>query len=559
MIWLLVSFCLLQAPSVQASPQIPARDAPPAPPVRTATIRGRVTDRETGVAVPRVVVSLVGQEFIENPVSATTGDDGRYVLTGVPAGSHTLMVTMPPHRTMYLAQVHGDPEPLDPMRMSRPRAGRITIGDGETREGVDVQLSRALGISGRVVNDLGEPMSDVRVRLEQVGGTEFAAAPRQTDDRGTFRLFGLRPGSYRVCADPEHASLAAGKTHDAPQTTCYPADDEPGGLTLSTSDPPDIEIRVRRGRTFTISGTVVDASGAPVNDVNVSVLKLGSFAGGFGHSTVARSGGRFSADGLVPGEYMVRGSVGQEHDPLETRERQVGVLTVRVDSSDVEGLALPLARGGRVTGKVLVDDGSLPERTRLAITAVYDDVFSQGFTGPEPAVAVSDGATFELRGLFGPVRFACSGLPSGWVVKAVRYQDRDITYRPTEFPADATHAVDVVISSRGARVSGAVLDESGNPAPEGSAVVLIPTEFTGDWSPAIPMAQVTGEGTFETPGLRAGDYIVVAVEPAQLVSMFLARSANLKARLSKVAQRIELSEGERRTIDLRVVKIPEDR
>ena len=388
--------------------------------------------------------------------------------------------------------------------------------------------------------------------------TEVPTSVRQTDDRGAFRLFGLRPGSYRVCANPTRAGADAGPDGTASQPSCYPADDEPGGLALSTSDTPDIEIRIRRGRSFTISGTVVDASGAPASDVSVSVLKRAGFESY--ESASVRGGGRFRASGLAPGDYVVQGSIGREYDPLDTREHQVGVLHVRVDSGDVDGLVLALARGARVTGKVLVDDRPLPERTRIAVTALYDDPVASGLNGPEPAAAVSDASTFELANIFGPVRFACGGLPPGWVVKAVRYQDRDITNRLTEFPAGSTQSIEVIISSRGAGLMGSVSDRSGAPASEGTAVVLvIPVDYTGEWVTGMPNAPVTRDGTFKTSALRAGEYLVAAVDSGQMVSMIVTGEQNLKTRLSKVAQRVELSEGERRSLDLRVVTIPEER
>lgn len=147
MLWLLVCACLLQS----LPPQVPSRDAP-APRTGSATIRGRVTDAETGQPVVRVVVQVSSEALIGNPIAATTGDDGRYVLTSVPAGRLAVIAQMAPYRTQYLPQAYGQSTPIDPVRGAVSRDAYLTIADGETREGIDIRLTRSLGISGRVVN-----------------------------------------------------------------------------------------------------------------------------------------------------------------------------------------------------------------------------------------------------------------------------------------------------------------------------------------------------------------------------------------------------------------------
>ena len=55
-------------------------------------------------------------------------------------------------------------------------------------------------ISGRVVNDKGEPVADADVRFVQVGYNVETPSAADTNENGEFIIDGLRPGSYRVYA-----------------------------------------------------------------------------------------------------------------------------------------------------------------------------------------------------------------------------------------------------------------------------------------------------------------------------------------------------------------------
>ena len=63
-------------------------------PVPTGTIEGRVTDVVTGQPLNDAEVSVVGTEL-----SALTNTAGRYSLSGIPAGEHTVKVAVIGHRT----------------------------------------------------------------------------------------------------------------------------------------------------------------------------------------------------------------------------------------------------------------------------------------------------------------------------------------------------------------------------------------------------------------------------------------------------------------------------
>ena len=57
--------------------------------VETGTVFGVITDRETGLPITHANVVIEGTRL-----DALAGDDGSYVITGVPAGEYTLRAMM---------------------------------------------------------------------------------------------------------------------------------------------------------------------------------------------------------------------------------------------------------------------------------------------------------------------------------------------------------------------------------------------------------------------------------------------------------------------------------
>lgn len=110
-------------------------------------IVGRITDAETGEAIPGVTVSdgQSGTFFRRGKpwISASTGEDGRYRLEGLPIGREETIFVLPPHDTAYL------PAGLDV---------RTTLREAEVVH--DFALRRGVWIRGKAIDDrTGEPLS----------------------------------------------------------------------------------------------------------------------------------------------------------------------------------------------------------------------------------------------------------------------------------------------------------------------------------------------------------------------------------------------------------------
>ena len=127
--------------------------------------------------------------------------DGRYEFTALPAGAYLVMADGGFERATHLTHVLGDPRPLESTIDLLNKT--FMLEDGEIRGDADIPLTRAVAIDGRVIDSEGEPMTGVEVTASPAERRLADLASAYTDDRGLFRLYGLAPWAYRVCAEPK--------------------------------------------------------------------------------------------------------------------------------------------------------------------------------------------------------------------------------------------------------------------------------------------------------------------------------------------------------------------
>ena len=171
-----------------------------AAPQAQSAITGRVVADDSGdpVANARVVLNLSGSQ---DRVVAVSERDGRFVLP-VPPGRHNIVATKP--------------------RFAR---GQATAVAGT--EGVEIRLRRGAAISGRIIDEFGDPVVAAAVFVE-TGRSAAVVATTRTDDRGEYRIGGLSAGTFSVSVmtvgPPEFRQLGRGRFGMIPDSmkTYYP-------------------------------------------------------------------------------------------------------------------------------------------------------------------------------------------------------------------------------------------------------------------------------------------------------------------------------------------------
>ena len=127
---------------------------------------------------------------------AVTDDQGRFVFPDLPAGKYTLSGTRPAYVPAYYGA-----------RLSwRGPASPIVLADGQQLT-VAMRMTHGAVVAGTLFDSLGRPQPNARVLAVQF---RTVAGERQvqfagnfngtTDDRGTYRIYGLPPGEYAIAA-----------------------------------------------------------------------------------------------------------------------------------------------------------------------------------------------------------------------------------------------------------------------------------------------------------------------------------------------------------------------
>jgi protocatechuate 3,4-dioxygenase beta subunit len=534
----ILSLAVLQAAARQADQD----------PARTGEVRGRITEKETGQPLSRAIVRLHRVDGSER-LTTRTNEAGFYRFVGLAPGEYRDgIVEAGEFRATHVYGVLGDAS-----RPGRP----ILLEAGEVRE-MNVALPRAHAISVRVVDEWGDPLSGLRLTAYSADDGRTAAAPMNhtTDDHGRLRVFGLPSGRYIVCAEAHFVGSSSSRRREGYLRTCHPSashDAEAQPVRLAGADAGEIEIRMRRGRTFTISGRVVDASGAPAASPLVSLARFEP--NGSSSTTVSVDGeSRFTISNVHPGEYAIEASLGGSERPEQRRPLEESFLPIRVDRADVEDLLVSMHRAVEVSGRITLEDPTAafpgPSDSVLSMWSRLADDQLAGM-GSVRAGFVRADRVFTLAGVFGRRTLELMNVPRGWYVKSIRYRGREIVDTPVEFKESSDPSLlEVVLSNRGAVVTGRAIDEAGNPVARARVVLLRDDGGrAGVQMPIDVMASAAGE--FRLGPVRRGDYLIVAL--ARSAPWVGPRQRDRLARLAAAAERITLGELDERAIDLRVM------
>ena len=490
--------------------QAPQRDRP-APTQAGGTIRGRVIAAATRQPLHRVRITLRASD--PNAPAAVTDTRGVFELRNVPPGTYTLTAA----RAGYLTIQYGQRRPRESGRS-------FDIKSGDVIEGIDLAMYKGGVISGRVVDETGEPTPNVRVEaveLRYIRGRRVAVAARitTTNDAGEYRLSGLDPGQYQVRASTTDVwESDDGKNTYVYALTYFPgvtAAERPESVTVAVGqEASGTDLRLVPGPAAGITGMLVGANGEPMAGevVNLDRVTRGTagalVSAGFGGSTKTDAKGAFAIPKLAAGEYMVY--TGAQTDRVS--------MQVLLNPGETRAVTLTPRRATAIAGAIRTDDGTpVPfPPARLRIEPIVADAESAlPVWGAPRGEAPRADWTFRIAGVNGAYLFRLTGLPDDWALQAVTVGDRDVTDTPLTV---ATGAPDVtglqlVLTHSGAIVSGTVADAAGAPAPDASVILF--AEEPGRWTLAsryIKVARPDNAGKFRIAGVLPGVYRVAARE-----------------------------------------------
>ena len=548
--------------------QVTPRDRAQKPATGTGAIRGRVVAADTGVPMRRATVMLMPMQPTQPtpPRNVATDAEGRFEFKALPAGSYRLRAMPGPYRSQYLTSMYGGRRTNDPGRT-------IELVAGQQFEQADIALLRGGAIPGRVTDDFGDPVTRAMVFAARImpGSTSFqrTGASAQTDDHGRFRLYGLEGGEYVVAAELRGfgGPPVEGETEGF-ATTYYPsALSEREGARIrvpASGDSGDVEIQLVRTRTFRITGTVMNSKGQVIESPNV-MLSRSTPGGGFTTGgNMSMQNGKFTIRDVVPGDYrlvvrpMQMGRPQEDQGTTKGPRPEYATIPLSV-ASDIDDLVVMTQPGVSIVGRAVFAEGAPATVPSVRISTQPGD--RTMMYGPSPSATSTADGTFTLNDLFGPVLLrggvmgGSPGNPPVYTLKAIMLGGTDITDTPVEFKTEHSRHLEVVFTSRASTVEGAVTDDNGAPASD-VMVVMIPEDKAG-WrvtSPRMRMAPPLKEGRFSLPRVLAGRYHIVAV-PREAVYLSPDTGSEVFEQLIKEATAVTVGEDEKRSVDLRVVRI----
>jgi protocatechuate 3,4-dioxygenase beta subunit len=546
---------------------LPPRGVTPTETARgTAVIRGSVVAADNGSPVRHAQIRVSGQQGV-GARTATTDAQGRFEIRELVAGRYTLNVA----KGGFVSLQYGQRRPNE-------TGTPIEVAEGQTVDKILVALPRGSVITGRVSDEFGEPVANAVVsamRYGYVAGVRrLMPAPGQnardtTDDQGQFRLFGLPPGDYVVSATMRPPGNDA--TDPSPENTGYAPTYFPGTPNIGEAQRVTVGLSQEQSgvifsliatRLVRVSGSVLNSQGAPVSAGMVMLTPSGTRVG-TGALLQAlngrvEQGGQFRISSVPPGRYFAqvrsnprgpggRGG-GRGGNGLDEFARQ----EITVGGEDLNGVVIVTAPGGRITGQIVSDTGTLAQlrQQQVAVTARAADVEVLGPGGGGGAARVNNDWTFEIAGVFDP-RLLRVNLPQGWYLKAVMLGGQDVTDTPLDVsPGQTLSGVQIVVTDKASEVNGRVIDGRGQPVTDVTIIVFADDDNRWTYqSRFVRTARPDQDGRFQIRGLPAHDsYLII---PVQNLEDGQAGDPDFLASVRESAKGFSLNENEVRALELR--------
>jgi protocatechuate 3,4-dioxygenase beta subunit len=553
------------APSTQPGQRTPPRDALPRPgeqpPAGTAVLRGQVLSVD-GTPLRRAQVRAMSAEGRGGGVS-TTDPQGKFEIKELPAGRYTVSASKAGYVTMQFGQRRAD------------QAGGGTILDvldKQIVEKIQFALPRGAVITGRVLDEFGEPIAGANVsasRYRFLGGTRrmTSSGADNTDDQGNFRIYGLPPGDYFVSGTlRSQAAMMFMPAMSSTETEGYAPSYYPGTPNVAEAQ----RVTVKGGQELTginfaltatrlarIRGRVTSSSGEPSAGVMVMMTAsdpTNATAFMMSANAQTRGDGTFQLAGVAPGTYTI--TTRPMGNPMAG---EAGHLRLTVGGEDIDNVLITMSAGAIARGVVRTDDGSpLPVRAQLIrVMAIPADPMMEPMMGGMPPTVNEDGS-FEMSGLFNRrlIRAAFAEPNMDWALKAVYLRDQDVSDTPIEFvPGQNIDGLEIVFTRKITEVTGLVRDDKGQPILD-STVVIFPSD-SSRWSfqsRYVRTARVDQEGRFKLRNLPPHDeYRIVAVRDLEEGRW---SDPEFLESVRDAAARVSLGEAQTAVQDLKLTRVP---
>jgi hypothetical protein len=413
--------------------------------------------------------------------------------------------------------------------------GHVEIAAGASSTGLELKMVPQGVIAGRVLDADGNPMDHVAVAA--VRGVN-RVGEQTADAAGEFRIGGLAAGKYLVKAEPFNLDgppeiRTDGSREERHVVTYFggtPRDREAMPVDVyAGAEVSGVEIRLVRAPVVRVSGTIV---GIPPAAGTVKLLR--TYPSYSKESPVI--GGKFALWGLPRGPVRLSANASVGKQMLVAAPLDVEVVDV-----NIENLELALIPQFELAGHVDWDGAPVPagdiHNPGLRLDPLHEaDNPVTGAIDPDGAFRVAKVGADRYR-------ISVKGMPDNVFVKSVRLGTREMPDGILDARRGAGEPLSVILSTRGAQLSGVVRDADGPVLDAAVALVEDQPRFN-----SVRMVRTGTDGTYTFRGLPPGKYNLLLLDPADSVSLI---QAGVLGTYEAAAEKIEFGEGDQLTRDLR--------
>ncbi len=485
-------------------------------------IEGRVLNAATGEPLKKANLTLRRTDVTPNmmtpPTSYGTSTDegGGFAMKDLDPGKYRLYV----NRTGFVSTEYGA---RGPMR----QGATLSLDPGQRLQGLAFRLTPHAVITGRVVDEDGEPVANVQVqtmRYRYSNGRKQLApfGGASTNDLGEYRIFGLAPGRYYLSAtyrsnaafEPSVDRSANQAPEEGYVPAYYPGTTDPASAAAIDVPPGGqlrgMDLKLSKTRTVRVRGHVQNLSGSGRSITQVMLTPRDSM-GYFGMTrpVVSPTQGDFEIRGVSPGAYILVASVSDSGKHFAARQ------PLDVGNSNVENVIITIPPNMEVTGQVRVEGDKPPDVSNVRISLRPREQ-GQIMFGPMSSGRVNDGGGFVLSNV-SPDNYnvAVTGLPDGYYVKSAAMGQDDILDAGVNLSRGAGGALSIVLSPGAGQVDGAVVNAEQQPAPA-ATVVLAPKDANRrDQMQSYKTTTTDQYGRFTLKSLDPGEYKLFAWEDVE--------------------------------------------
>ena len=460
--------------------------------MQTGAIAGRILD-EDGEPMGHMIVMALEEQYREGDrilnmmQSVATDENGNYRLYWLAPGSYYVAAVFEDQQRRTI-----NPDPIPPGRRGpSDRATSPVVLSSYTANGDLIEETYAVVYNGSVTDPDKTRAVDVRAGLT-TGGIDISMGA------GKARARHIRGVVINgVTGQAGAASVVAVSKKVMPNAVVLTGSTEPNGaFDLAGAMP---------GTTYSLFATT-----ATGNTAGIPAATL---------AAAAAAGVTLQGTGVT----------------------LIGYMSVEVPNSDVQGLRIITTSGVNLTGRVVIEGRPQSDndpdlaRMRLGLRRDPDTIASPGALAappPTPAVAATPAAARPPNGAVlgngsfnavvntGDFKVSVSPLPAGTFVKSIRIGNTDVLSDGLHINGQPDGALEIVIGSGGAELSG-VVSGSGLKVAPNSVVALVPDALAlRKRSDLYRSATTDHEGRFKLQNVLPGTYKLFAWEYAPADAWF---------------------------------------